>query len=63
MILINSVAQQGCTNVPDPDRPPFLLGQGNAALPATLLTASAEAQPSLTADTKSLSYYDVASGD
>lgn len=44
-----AMAQQGCTDVPDPDRPPFLQGQGNTTLPAVLLTAPEEMQPSLTA--------------
>lgn len=49
-----AMAQQGCTNVPDPDRPPFLTGQDNATLPASTLTTFAETQPSFAAAVETL---------
>lgn len=54
MILTRSVVQQGCTNVPDPNRPPFIQGQSNVSLPAKLLTPFAETQASHATDVEKL---------
>lgn len=43
------MAEHGCTEVQDPDQPPFLSDQNNSTLPVVLLTDTANTQPSLVA--------------
>ncbi|KAF6235109.1 hypothetical protein HO173_006736 [Letharia columbiana] len=49
-----AMAEQGCTKVPDPDRPPFLSNQSKSSLPAFLLTDAVNTQPSLAAAVEKL---------
>lgn len=41
--------EHGCTEVPDPDKPPFSRDQSNGTLPAIFLTNATNAQPNLAA--------------